>query len=239
MNIHPQTWSTAWREPLVLAAARVCVFSCLLTVIAASGVTAQQARPDGDAPRLVGPRGGELQPGDRIIIVTRGDSTRVDTVTVQSDRTISLQNVPPIQLEGVPRPDLQNYLGEQLHQYVKRDVVRVIPLVSIGVLGEVTHPGYYRVPLQITLSDLLMVAGGPSPQADLTHVFVRRGGTTLVDAHTLRAAMVRGLPLAELGIDAGDELVLNAQRQRNWVLITQIAGVVTGLALTLHSLKLF
>jgi protein involved in polysaccharide export with SLBB domain len=239
MNLYTQISTIVRREPLVLAAARICVFSCLLAAVAASGAAAQQGGPDGDARRFAGPRGGDLQPGDRIIIVTRGDSTRVDTVTVQSDRTISLQNVPPIQLEGVARPELQSYLGEQLHQYVKRDVVRVIPLVPVGVLGEVVHPGYYRVPLQITVGDLLMVAGGPSPQADLTHALVRRGRTTVVDEHTLRDAMVRGLPLAELGIDAGDEVVLNPQSQHNWVLVTQIVGVATGLLLTLHSLKLF
>jgi hypothetical protein len=61
----------------------------------------------------------------------------------------------------------------------------------------------------------------------------------VVDEHTLRDAMVRGLPLAELGIDAGDEVVLNPQSQHNWVLVTQIVGVATGLLLTLHSLKLF
>ena len=230
---------------MVRSAARVCVFSCLLLVLASPDAVAQQsgggggATPDGDARRVAAPRSGDIQPGDRLIIVTRGDSIRVDTVTVQSDRTITIQNVPPIQLEGVQRPELQSYLGEQLHLYVKRDLVRVIPLVSIGVLGEVLHPGYYRVPLQITFGDLLMAAGGPSPQADLTHARVRRGQATVVNERTLRDAMVRGLPLADLGIEAGDEVVLKAESQHNWVLITQVVGVATGLLLTLHSLKAF
>ena len=51
--------------------------------------------------------------------------------------------------------------------------------------------------------------------------------------------MVRGLPLGELGIDAGDEVVLKAVPQRNWSLIAQLAGVATGIALTLHALKVF
>ncbi|HEX4469943.1 MAG TPA: polysaccharide biosynthesis/export family protein, partial [Gemmatimonadaceae bacterium] len=145
MNIHTQTSSIARREPKVLTAARVCAFSCLLLALASRDAVAQQtggggggggAGPDGDARRVATSRS-DIQPGDRLIIVTRGDSTRTDTVTVQSDRTISLQNVPPIQLEGVQGPELQSYLGEQLHRYVKRDLVRVIPLVPVGVLGEV------------------------------------------------------------------------------------------------------
>ena len=184
-------------------------------------------------------RNGDFQPGDRIIVVTRGDSTAVDTLTVQSDRTIGLHKLPLIPLDGVLRSELQSYLGEQMRRYVKRDLLRATPLVSVGVLGEVIHPGFYRVPLQITLGDLLMVAGGPSPQADLTRVRVRRGQNILIDEHTGRDAMVRGLPLGELGIDAGDEVVLRAAPQRNWMLVAQLAGLVTGIVVSLKALKIF
>jgi hypothetical protein len=51
--------------------------------------------------------------------------------------------------------------------------------------------------------------------------------------------MVQRLPLGELGIDAGDEVVLRAAPQRNWMLLAQLAGVATGIALTLHTLKVF
>lgn len=184
-------------------------------------------------------RDGDFQPGDRIVLVTRGDSTSVDTLTVESDRTVSFRKLVAIPLNGVLRSELHDYLSEQLRKYVKRDVVSAIPLVSVGVLGDVLHPGFYRVPLQIAIGDLLMVAGGPLPQADLTRVRVRRGQTTIVDERASRDAMVRRLPLGELGIEPGDEVLLTQAPQRNWMLITQIVGVATGLALTLHTLKVF
>ena len=184
-------------------------------------------------------RDGDFQPNDRIVVVTRGDSTRVDTLTVQTDRSITLAQLPPIRLQGVLRSELANRLCEQLHVYVKRELVRATPLVSVGVLGEVVHPGYYRVPLQMTLGDLFMVAGGPSSQADMSQVRVQRGQKTLVDERTVRNAMVRGLALDQLGIDAGDEVVLKPTRQRNWLLITQIAGVATGAILALRTFKIF
>jgi len=236
MTMRTQTSSFARREPVVLAAARVCVISWLLLAVGPAPAVAQQQGGADPGTRL---RNGDFQPGDRIIVVTRGDSTRIDTVTVQGDRTVLLQNLPPIPLDGVPRAELQSYLSQQLGQYVKRDLVRATPLVAVGVLGEVIHPGYYRVPLQITLGDLLMVAGGPSPQADLTRVRVRRGQSTLIDEHRVRDAMVQRLPLGELGIDAGDEVVLRAAPQHNWMLFAQLAGVATGIALTLHTLKVF
>jgi len=228
--------SFARRESLVLATTRIWIIAWL--VLASSRALAQNGGPDAEG-RRARLRDGDFQPGDRIVVVTRGDSTSVDTLTVQSDRTVSFQKVPPISLDGVPRAELQPYLTRQFQQYLKRDLVRAIPLVPVGILGEVVHPGYYRVPLQITLGDLLMVAGGPSPQADLTHVRIRRGQTTLVNEHTIRDAMVRGLPLAALGVDAGDEVVLKPAPQKNWLLITQIAGLATGLVLTLRTFKAF
>jgi len=205
---------------------RIGVIAWLLLIITSSVASAQSGN-------------GDFQPGDRIIVISRGDSMRTDTLTVLSDRTIVLQQLPPISLDGVLRAGLQSYVSQQLQQYVKHDDVRVIPLVPVGVLGAVVHPGYYRVPLQISLGDLLMVAGGPSTQADMDRVQVRRGRTLLIGERSVRDAMVRRLPLGELGIDAGDELILEAPNQRNWFLITQLAGVATGLVLTLHSLKVF
>ena len=222
------------RESLILGVARLCLITWLLVVIVSSLALAQIPASEGK-PRATG----DFQPGERIIVITRGDSTRTDTLTVQSDRTILFQQLPPISLDGVLRSDVQSCISQQLQQYVKHDIVRVIPLVSVGVLGEVVHPGYYRVPLQISLGDLLMVAGGPSAQADMNRVQVRRGRTLLLGEHSVRDAMVRRLPLDELGIDAGDEVILESPHQRNWLLITQIAGVATGLLLTLHSLKVF
>jgi protein involved in polysaccharide export with SLBB domain len=184
-------------------------------------------------------RDGDFEPNDRIVVVTRGDSTRVDTLTVQNDRSVTLAQLPPIALQGVLRSELESRLCEQLHLYMKRELVRATPLVSVGVLGEVVHPGYYRVPLQITLGDLLMVAGGPSSQADMSHVRVQRGQQTIVDERAVRNAMVRGLPLGQLGIDAGDEVVLKPMRQRNWLLIAQLAGLATGAILTLRTFKVF
>jgi protein involved in polysaccharide export with SLBB domain len=225
------------RESGIFAAVRVCLFACLLTAAPVLPVVGQSTGADGEA--RVRLRTGDFQPGDRIIVVMRGDSTTVDTLVVQSDRTLVLQKLPPIPLDGVLRSDVQSYLGQQIRQYVKRDLLRATPLVPVGVLGEVVHPGYYRVPMESTLGDLLMAAGGPSPQADLTHLRVRRGQRTLVDEQTVRDAMMRGLSLGELGIDAGDEVVVKPVRQRNWMLITQLIGVTTGLVLTFKALKVF
>jgi len=231
-------------EPRRVPASRVELDSLAGRVAAAADAPATPEQQRGSLRRYANElrarlRDGDFQPGDRIVLVTRGDSSSVDTLTVESDRTVAFRKLPAIPLNGVLRSELHDYLSEQLRKYVKRDVVSTTPLVAVGVLGDVLHPGFYRVPLQITMGDLLMVAGGPLPQADLTRVRVRRGQMTIVDERASRDAMVRRLPLGELGIEPGDEVVLTQPPQRNWILITQIVGVATGLALTLHTLKVF
>jgi hypothetical protein len=38
-------------------------------------------------------------------------------------------------------------------------------------------------------------------------------------------------------VDAGDELVVVAPRQRNWSLITQIGGLATGVVIALQAFR--
>ena len=174
---------------------------------------------------------GDFQPGDQIVLAVRGDTTLNGTFTVLASRTLVVPKLPPIPLEVVLRSELRPYLTGRLRPYVRDTLLQGSPLVRIGVLGEVTHPGYYRVSLDQTLSDALMAAGGPSPQADVTRTTLRRGSTTLMSSADVRDAMVRGVTLSQLDVDAGDELLVVTPRTRNWGLITQLAGLATGIVL--------
>jgi hypothetical protein len=182
-------------------------------------------------------RTGDFQAGDNLLLSVRGDTTLSGTYTVQPSRTLIVATLPPIPLTGVLRSELQPYLAGRLRTFVRDTLLRGTPLVRIGVLGEVTHPGYYRVSLDQKLSDALMVAGGPTAQADLPRTTIRRGEATVLTESAVRDAMIRGLPLDKLDVDSGDELVVVAPRQRNWTLITQLAGLATGIVLALQTLR--
>jgi protein involved in polysaccharide export with SLBB domain len=180
---------------------------------------------------------GDFQPGDRIILHISGDSAVRDTFTVQPSQTLRLPNLPPIPLRGVLRSELRGYLATQLREFIRDTLLRVSPLVLVGVLGEVAHPGYYRVALETSVADALMVAGGPTHDADLTRVSVRRGNQTLVGTSEARDAMVRRTSLEQLGVDAGDELVVAAPRTRNWSLLMQVAGLATGALVAFFTIR--
>lgn len=180
---------------------------------------------------------GDFQPGDRIILHVSGDSAGRDTLTVQPSQTLRLPNLPPISLRGVLRSELREHLATRLREFIRDTVLRASPLVLVGVLGEVAHPGYYRVSLETSLADALMVAGGPTHDADLTRVTIRRGNQTLISSPQARGAMVRRTSLEQLGVDAGDELVVAAPRTRNWSLLMQIAGLATGALVAFFTIR--
>ena len=180
---------------------------------------------------------GDFQPGDRIILHVSGDSAGRDTVTVQPAQMLRLPNLPPISLHGVLRSELREHLATRLREFIRDTLLRASPLVLVGVLGEVAHPGYYRVSLETSLADALMVAGGPTHDADLTRVTIRRGNQTLISSPEARGAMVRRTSLEQLGLDAGDELVVAAPRTRNWSLLMQVAGLATGALVAFLSIR--
>jgi protein involved in polysaccharide export with SLBB domain len=185
-------------------------------------------------------RDGDFQPGDHIVLAVHGDSTLSGTYTVQPSRALVVPQLPAIPLTGVLRSELQPYLATRLRPYVRDTLVRGTPLMRVGVLGEVAHPGYYRVALDQTLGDALMLAGGPTPQSDLTRTTIRRGSATVLGSSAVRDAMTRELPLSELNVDAGDEVIVVApppRHERNWTTIVQLVGVATGIFLAVRSLR--
>jgi protein involved in polysaccharide export with SLBB domain len=231
--------SSGWHGHSGVSVRRHLCLTVALSMMPVAALAAQSTTAAAVISLRERPHHGDFQPGDRILLTLRTDSTFTDTLTVQADRSIIVQKLPPISLVGIDRAALQPYLSAQVQHFIKGEVIAAKPFLRLGILGQVVHPGFYRVPVGIGLGDALMVAGGPSPQADLTHITVRRGTTTILDARRMRQALVAGAPLDEIDVDAGDEILVGEKRSVNWMLISQVAGLGTGLVLALHALKVF
>jgi protein involved in polysaccharide export with SLBB domain len=202
----------------------------------------EQSRRDAEAlrERL---REGDFRPGDHVVLAVPADSALSDTFVVRAGGpggpVLRLPNVPEIALRGVLRSELQPHLVAHVGRFLKDTVMRVAVLVPIGVLGELAHPGYYRLPIDMPLSDVVMAAGGPTPAADLTRITVRRGSTFLLSREAARAAISRGQTLDELGLAPGDEVLIGGRRERKWEGIARNAGVVSSLLLSLVAVGVF
>ncbi|NUO64178.1 MAG: hypothetical protein HOQ11_06750 [Gemmatimonadaceae bacterium] len=206
---------TALRRAAIVAAGAVAL---------ASAVGAQQARDDAALRRM---RDGDLHVGDRVVLRVPGVATLTDTFVVRAGRTLELPDIPPIGLAGVARSDLTHHLRLELARYVRDTAaVEARSLMRVSVIGDVNAPGYYAVAPDALVGDVLMRAGGLARTADAERITVRRGPATIWKEEDLRRAIVAGRTLDELGLRAGDELVVPARR--DWTEYARTGALVAG-----------
>jgi len=150
----------------------------------------------------------EFRTGDRIVLRVEGEQQLTDTFTVREGPAIELPAIGRVSLAGVRRDDLEPFLTRQLGKYLKSPVLRARALVRVGILGELARPGFYNVPADALVSDLLNAAGGPTKDSKMEKARVERAGTTVVTSDSLRKAFARGLTVAQVGLHSGDDMMV-------------------------------
>jgi protein involved in polysaccharide export with SLBB domain len=170
---------------------------------------------------------GDFQPGDRVIVTIVSGASHTDTVAVRAGRILELPGKITLPLTGVLRSELEGRAYTEVLKYVKAAHVTVTPLTRIGVLGEVSHPGYFALASDVPLTDAIMAAGGPTVTADVERTIIRRGSQEFRSSDETRQAVARGLTLDQFGLRAGDELVVGKKRN---LFGGQFLGLVGALA---------
>jgi protein involved in polysaccharide export with SLBB domain len=153
-----------------------------------------------------------------------------DTITVRAGKMLPLPRMADLPLEGVLRSELNARLSSHLAKYLRDSSAQATPLLRLAVLGAVRAPGYYYTSADVLLSDVIMKAGGPAPNADLGKMQIRRAGETIWSAQDTQTAVSDGLSLDRLHLRAGDELYVSEERQINWPMVLQVGAAVLGLA---------
>jgi len=88
---------------------------------------------------------------------------------------------------------------------------------TVQVLGEVLHPAQYPLEAGAKLMDALSLAGGPTPNADLTSATISRiGGEGLIKID-LGAVMIGGDLSKNLTLEPGDALYVPATSRKVYV----------------------
>jgi protein involved in polysaccharide export with SLBB domain len=152
-----------------------------------------------------------FQVGDRVLLQVEGDSVLSDTFSVIAGPALRLPVVGDIPLAGVRRADVEAHLTKQLGHYLNNPVVRARALIRLSVLGQVLHPGFYAVPADLVLVDALMLAGGPLPDARVERLRIDRDGGPIWAGDRLQKEIARGATVDDLGLRAGDRLVVPRQ----------------------------
>jgi anti-sigma28 factor (negative regulator of flagellin synthesis) len=181
-------------------------------------------------------RDGDFQVGDRIAILIRGDTLLGDTVTVRAGRVVQLRNLPDISLQGVLHSELNSYLTKQIGLYVKHPEVQATALVHLAVLGPVGRPGFYSVPIDMTLTDLIMLAGGPGQGSNIDKTEVKRNNRVAYKASAVRTALATGMTLDQMNLRAGDQIVVGEGGRTDWLRVVQIGSIAAGMIISIYAI---
>lgn len=179
-----------------------------------------------------------FQVGDRILLRVAGDSTLSDTFTVVTGPALRLPMIGEISLAGVQRAEVEEHLTRELGRFIKDPVVEARALIRVSLAGEVVHPGFYAVPIDLVLADALMLAGGATQDARVDQMRIFRGSAAVWEGSGLQGAIARGATLDELGIRAGDRIQVPGQRdpESKWrmagLIVTTLATALTVIALS-------
>ena len=172
---------------------------------------------------------GDFQVGDRIALIVLQDPTLTDTFTVKEGRTITLPNIPDISLHGVLRSEVQDYLTAELGKYLREPTVEAVAMIRVAILGAVGRPGYYALPAQTLMSDVIMAAGGPVSTADTKKITVRRQSSEFLNRDETQAALTYGTTLDRLNIQGGDEIDVGSRS----TFLTSAQGIIVLLTVPL------
>jgi protein involved in polysaccharide export with SLBB domain len=173
-------------------------------------------------------RDGDFKVGDRVIVTIVSDAIRKDTLAVRPGPLLELPGKIVVPIGGVLRSELRDRVSNEVLKYIKAQQIEVTPLMRVGVLGEVTRPGFFAFASDIPLTDAIMGAGGPTGGADLERSIVRRGNLEYHSADETRKAIATGLTLDQFGLNAGDELVIGRHNGLNPASIIGSAGALAS-----------
>jgi hypothetical protein len=172
---------------------------------------------------------GDFRVGDRLLVVLTRDSAMADTAAVRDSMMVTIANLPDVSVRGVLRSELNDRLRDHVAKYIRQPEVRANVLTRVAISGGVGRPGFFSVPPDRPLTEMVMVAGGPVPGAMLDKIEITRGRTTYLRGRNAKRAVKEGRTLDELGVRSGDEIRIPIQKGFNWQTITQAFFAVSSI----------
>lgn len=184
---------------------------------------------------------GDFRPGDRLGVQLVADSARQFELVVRDSVRVDALPYGSFSLAGVLRSEAQPVVLRFYQRFFREPEVRVQPLLRLGVKGAVGKPGFYSVPPDVPLVDLVnSQAGGAGGNANVSRIEVQRGGRGVIDSKTYARAARDGLTPDELAVQSGDEVMVPEKKQRSTTQIVQnVFFAVSALTSLLFLIRAF
>jgi len=179
---------------------------------------------------------GDFRLGDQISLFIEGPGAiQWDTLIVQAGPLIEVPTLGPILLDGVLRSELEAHLSTELGRFIASPRVQARALIRVAMMG-VALPGFYMMPVELPLSEAVMLAGGPAAGVDPGQIRVERGQDVLWSVADLLAQVAAGSTLDDLGLQAGDRIMLREGSAPisgglSPIIVSTLVGVLTAIVI--------
>jgi protein involved in polysaccharide export with SLBB domain len=156
-----------------------------------------------------------LGPGDVLVLVLTGDVEVAHTLEVNREGWVFIPQVGQLYAANLTLGELEDLLYTRLGRVYSgvrrgpgatttfRVTVARLRRNQVYVVGEVMRPGSYQVSGAGTALTALYAAGGPSEQAGLRRILIRRG-SAVVDSLDLYDYFLRGDSRSDVRLQTGD-----------------------------------
>lgn len=183
---------------------------------------------------------GDFRVGNQFVVtIVTPTASQSDTVSVRDSLVISFPPVvqptgpsitmPDASVRGVLRSEIDEALTTHVARYLRNVSVRVNVLTRLTIAGAVSRQGFYLASPDRPLSEVLMLAGGPTPEGKLDEVEITRGGTKILSAKDSKKALKEGKTLDQIDVQYGDVVTVPKKKKINWTQVIQVAALVTTL----------
>lgn len=159
-------------------------------------------------------------PGDEVKILLWGRVNAQHNLVVDRNGNITIPNVGPIPVAGMTFEQMSKQLITQSQQMVGANIditMGALKTVPIFVLGDVKRPGAYTIGSFSTVTDALLIAGGPTGIGSMRNVQLKRKDR-VITAFDLYDLFLKGDKSKDVILQAGD------------VVFVPVAGPLVGLA---------
>lgn len=145
-------------------------------------------------------------PGDEVRIMLWGRVNSQYSLIVDRDGRITIPQIGPIAVAGMTFEKMSQQIIKMTEQMVGANIdiaMGSLKTTPILVLGDVRRPGSYTVGSFATITDALLLAGGPNDIGSMRNVQLKRNGR-LVTTFDLYNLLLKGDRSRDLVLRAGD-----------------------------------
>jgi protein involved in polysaccharide export with SLBB domain len=145
-------------------------------------------------------------PGDEVRIALWGRINATHTLTIDRDGKITIPSIGPLTVAGMTFEEMSAYLIKQAEQITGTNVdvsMGALRTIPIFILGDVRRPGAYTIGAFATITDALLLAGGPTEIGSMRNIELRRKDK-VIQTFDLYDLLLKGDKSKDVVLHAGD-----------------------------------